>query len=119
MRNDKCVIFTLAITYMIPSVTMYSITTLDRELYLKNFSLCLGILISCRVLKMMVDVFMGLQFLTLLGYFIYKKTSSLLMKGKKLTSFNKKMIFLTYLNFTLKSVNAFCVVTVLTIWQYK
>ncbi|TNV77836.1 hypothetical protein FGO68_gene16581 [Halteria grandinella] len=29
------------------------------------------------------------------------------------------MIFLTYLNFTLKSVNAFCVVTVLTIWQYK
>lgn len=40
-------------------------------------------------------------------------------EGRTLSKFNKRVIILIYLNFTLKAVNSFFVVTILTIWQYK
>jgi hypothetical protein len=80
LRKERCLVAVISLLYMTPSVGTYILTSLFRRIYLDNFALCLSIMIACRLTKLGLDVYVSLQFLSLMRYFINKKEESLMQQ---------------------------------------
>ena len=109
-------ILAFVIIYMVPAVVTYYISVDLRDFYKDNFNVIIAIIIAIRVFRAFIDIYLGLEFLTLFKYFIKKKTRALYYRGLHLSHFNSFMIRWIYLNFGLKAFHAFCTLTVLTMF---
>ena len=105
--------------YMLPAVTTYYIVKEENAFYKEKFNVIIGIIIGSRILKCLIDVFICLEFLSLLGNFLRLKKKALKSKRHYMSSFNTFIARWIYFNFILKALNAFFVLTILTMFQAK
>ena len=105
--------------YMLPAVTTYYIVRGTPDIYFAHFQAIIAVIIASRVLKMLIDVYMCLEFLILFAFFVKEKIYALDQTGRVLSRFNRFVIVWAYMNFSLKTFNAFCVLTVLTVYQVE
>jgi hypothetical protein len=116
-KREKLVIGVYTVFYILPMIIVYYITKGEQLFYRKNFLAFIILIIFSRVLKCFIDIYMGLTFISLFNFFVRLKRRALNSTGRKLTRFNNFIIYWTYFNFSLKAFNAFCVLTILTLYQ--
>ena len=98
---------------------LYYIVKGESDFYRENFDIFISLIIAGRILKCLIEVYVCFEFVSLFSYFVKRKQKALRQRKSYLSNFNRFIIRWTYFNFGLKVLNAFFVLTILTLYQSK